>query len=177
MIKSGHFPGVEFIPVDQASHVAVRETFRKLYNACLPKEARSHLFSGVFKERKRGGSGGGGADLLVVTDAEHENLATAAATENGAAKQGDGNKAAGRGASVSGDIMSAIAESGWLGQIQSLLQLAGVVVELMCVQGASVAVCLGEGFDAVTQVGFPFIISIPFASHFKINCLTWVRYK
>uniref|UniRef100_A0A5K3EUF0 UDENN domain-containing protein n=2 Tax=Mesocestoides corti TaxID=53468 RepID=A0A5K3EUF0_MESCO len=145
-MKSGHFPGVEFIPVDYASHSAIRETFKKLYDACLPKDARSRL-GGVFKEHYRGGEGGvpGGAS-------DHENnLATAAPNEKSALGGGGGGDTGIRSRSIGG-IIAAIAESGWLEQIQSLLQLAGVLVDILGVQGTSVAVCLEDGSDVVTQI-------------------------
>ncbi|VDM31890.1 unnamed protein product [Hydatigera taeniaeformis] len=144
MMKSGQFPGVEFISVDYASYSSIRETFRKLYNACLPKGAYSRLV-GVFKERRRGGNldeGGGGGGS--ISDHEH-NLAAAMPNEKAV-----GNDGGSRGAL--GDLIAAVAESGWLEQIQSLLQLAGIVVEIMSIHGASVAVCLEDGTDIVTQM-------------------------
>eukprot|EP00108_Taenia_solium_P002239 TsM_000999000 transcript=TsM_000999000 gene=TsM_000999000 len=145
MVKSGQFPGVEFIPVDYASYSSIRETFRKLYNACLPKGAHSRLV-GVFKERRRGGSvdeGGGGGGGSI---SDHENNLAAAIPSEKAVGSDGGSRGA------PGDIIAAVAESGWLEQIQSLLQLAGIMVEIMSIQGASVAVCLEDGTDIVTQM-------------------------
>ncbi|VDK34819.1 unnamed protein product [Taenia asiatica] len=145
MVKSGQFPGVEFIPVDYASYSSIHETFRKLYNACLPKGAHSRLV-GVFKERRRGGSvdevGGGGGG----STSDHENNLAAAIPSEKAVGSDGGSRGA------PGDIITAVAESGWLEQIQSLLQLAGIMVEIMSIQGASVAVCLEDGTDIVTQM-------------------------
>lgn len=138
-MKSGHFPGVEFICVDYTSYSAIRETFRKLYNACLPKDSRSR-FGKVFKESHRGNATGeAGSDL--------ENN-VAASGEKVIGRDGGGNASRG----TPEDVIIAIAESGWLEQIQSLLQLAGVVVDIMSIQGASVAVCLENGVDIATQV-------------------------
>lgn len=145
MMKSGQFPGVEFISVDYPSYSAIRDTFRKLYNACLPKDARSRL-GGVFRERHRGG-GGGGSD-----GSDHESSNLAASSNAPGDRSGSGADGGGRGGGTQGDIITAIAESGWLDQIQSLLQLAGVLVDLMSIQGSSVAVCLEDGVDIVAQV-------------------------
>ncbi|CDS40960.1 myotubularin protein 13 [Echinococcus multilocularis] len=144
MMKSGQFPGVEFISVDYASYSSIRATFRKLYNACLPKDAHSRLV-GVFKERRRGGSideGGGGGGGFT---SDHENNLAAAVPSEKAVGSDGGSRG------VPGDIITAVAESGWLEQIQSLLQLAGIIVEIISFQGASVAVCLEDGTDIVTQ--------------------------
>lgn len=159
MVKSGQFPGVEFIPVDYASYSSIRETFRKLYNACLPKGAHSRLV-GVFKERRRGGNvdeGGGGGGGYI---SDHENNLAAAMPSEKAV----GNDGGSRGSP--GNIIAAVAESGWLEQIQSLLQLAGVVVEIMSIQGASVAVCLEDGTDIVTQASTRWLALVSTTSAF-----------
>ncbi|XP_044003006.1 myotubularin-related protein 13 isoform X2 [Aphidius gifuensis] len=45
-----------------------------------------------------------------------------------------------------------IESSEWLQQLQSLMQLSGAVIDLMDVQGSSVAVCLEDGWDTTTTV-------------------------
>ncbi|XP_011302109.1 myotubularin-related protein 13 isoform X1 [Fopius arisanus] len=45
-----------------------------------------------------------------------------------------------------------IESSEWLQQLQNLMQLSGAVIDLMDVQGSSVAVCLEDGWDATTTV-------------------------
>uniref|UniRef100_A0A183SX77 Myotubularin phosphatase domain-containing protein n=1 Tax=Schistocephalus solidus TaxID=70667 RepID=A0A183SX77_SCHSO len=141
LIKSGQFPGVEFVSVEYATHSDIRDAFQKLYKACLPKDSRSRLaaFAGMGGTTGAGSAPAGGSAAAVGSTAgggEHE------PTE----------KHPGTDASKSADIFIAISESGWLTQVQSLLQLAGVVVDVIGFQGASVAVCLEDGWDAVTQV-------------------------
>ncbi|CAH8857832.1 unnamed protein product [Trichobilharzia szidati] len=43
-------------------------------------------------------------------------------------------------------------ENGWFTYMKSLLELAGTVVDLLDLQGASVALCLENGSDVVTQI-------------------------
>uniref|UniRef100_A0A5K4FFU9 Myotubularin-related protein 13 n=1 Tax=Schistosoma mansoni TaxID=6183 RepID=A0A5K4FFU9_SCHMA len=43
-------------------------------------------------------------------------------------------------------------ENGWFIQLKSLLELAGTVVDLLDLQGASVALCLENGSDVVAQI-------------------------
>lgn len=45
-----------------------------------------------------------------------------------------------------------IENSEWLQQIQNIMQLAGAVVDLLDLQGSSVAICLEEGWDITPQV-------------------------
>lgn len=45
-----------------------------------------------------------------------------------------------------------IETSEWLQQLQSIMQLAGAVVDLMDVQCSSVMICLEDGSDVTTQV-------------------------
>lgn len=48
----------------------------------------------------------------------------------------------------------AIESSEWLNQIESLLQVAGAVVDLIDLLGASVMVLLEDGWDFTAQVRF-----------------------
>lgn len=45
-----------------------------------------------------------------------------------------------------------IETSEWLQQIQNIMQLSGAVVDLLDLQGSSVAICLEEGWDITAQV-------------------------
>ncbi|KAG5884190.1 hypothetical protein JTB14_020713 [Gonioctena quinquepunctata] len=45
-----------------------------------------------------------------------------------------------------------IENSEWLQQIQNIMQLSGAVVDLLDLQGSSVAICLEEGWDVTAQV-------------------------
>ncbi|CAG5102004.1 Similar to sbf2: Myotubularin-related protein 13 (Xenopus laevis) [Cotesia congregata] len=45
-----------------------------------------------------------------------------------------------------------IESSEWLQQLQNLMQLSGAVIDLMDVQGSSVAICLEDGWDTTTTV-------------------------
>ncbi|CAG0881950.1 unnamed protein product [Cyprideis torosa] len=45
-----------------------------------------------------------------------------------------------------------IEESGWYRQIQTLMQLSGAIVDLMDLQGASVMLCLEDGWDVTAQL-------------------------
>lgn len=45
-----------------------------------------------------------------------------------------------------------IENSEWLQQIQNIMQLSGAVVDLLDLQGSSVAICLEEGWDITAQV-------------------------
>ncbi|KAL7061824.1 hypothetical protein AAHC03_0763 [Spirometra sp. Aus1] len=141
LIKSGQFPGVEFVSVEYASHSDIRDAFRKLYKACLPKDSRSRLaaFGGMGGTTSAGGTSAGGS-------------VTAAGSSGVGGEHEPTEKHPGTDASKGADIFMAISESGWLTQVQSLLQLAGVVVDIVGFQGASVAVCLEDGWDAVTQI-------------------------
>ena len=49
-------------------------------------------------------------------------------------------------------FLRAIEESGWLNQIENILQIAGVTIDLLDVQGSSVMICLEDGWDFTTQV-------------------------
>ena len=49
-------------------------------------------------------------------------------------------------------FLKAVEESDWLGQIRSVLQIAGAAVDLLDVQGSSVMICLEDGWDLATQV-------------------------
>lgn len=45
-----------------------------------------------------------------------------------------------------------IENSEWLQQIQNIMQLSGAVVDLLDLQGSSVAICLEDGWDITAQV-------------------------
>lgn len=45
-----------------------------------------------------------------------------------------------------------IENSEWLQQIQNIMQLSGAVVDLLDLQGSSVAICLEDGWDTTAQV-------------------------
>ena len=44
-------------------------------------------------------------------------------------------------------LLRAVEESEWLKQIQSIVQIAGAVVDLLDIQGSSVMICLEDGWD------------------------------
>ncbi|XP_076471850.1 myotubularin-related protein 13-like isoform X2 [Babylonia areolata] len=48
--------------------------------------------------------------------------------------------------------LKSVQDSEWLPQLQNILQLSGAVVDLVDVQGASVMVCLEDGWDITAQV-------------------------
>ncbi|XP_022240508.1 myotubularin-related protein 13-like [Limulus polyphemus] len=50
------------------------------------------------------------------------------------------------------NFFRSIENSEWLNQLQIILQLSGVVVDLMDVQGSSVMICLEDGWDFTSQV-------------------------
>lgn len=49
-------------------------------------------------------------------------------------------------------FLHAVEESEWLKQLQSVLQIAGAMVDLLDTQGSSVMVCLEDGWDFTAQV-------------------------
>jgi myotubularin-related protein 5/13 len=71
-----------------------------------------------------------------------------ACVPSSAGADGDG----GSGGSGGSGFLQAFEESEWLPQLQSILQIAGVAVDLLDVQGSSVLISLEEGWDFTTQV-------------------------
>lgn len=128
--------------MDYPSFSEIRDTFKKFYDACLPKDSRSKL--GLLKGGASNNSSNGPGNSVPISGSPcGGGVVTAASGEHEQASGGDPT-----------DIITAISESGWLGQVKSLLELAGVVVDIMALQGCSVAVCLEDGWDVVTQVYF-----------------------
>ncbi|VDP81600.1 unnamed protein product [Echinostoma caproni] len=154
LAKHSNLRSVEFVPVDFVSQSAIADSFKILFKACLPhdsgKSSGSGGSSGVQNSPPdldpvaviAGGGGGAGGAGGVGTGAS--------CTASGTATSANLTGQTGTG-SNSTNIHTAINESGWLIQLQSLLQLAGAVVYLLDTQGSSVALCLEDGTDAVTQ--------------------------
>lgn len=49
-------------------------------------------------------------------------------------------------------VFRLVENSEWLQQLQSIMQLSGAVVDLLDLQGSSVAICLEDGWDVTSQV-------------------------
>ncbi|ESO05166.1 hypothetical protein HELRODRAFT_77859 [Helobdella robusta] len=50
-----------------------------------------------------------------------------------------------------GGMLRWIQESGWMGQIENILKVAGLAIDLIDLQGSSVMICLEDGWDFTTQ--------------------------
>ncbi|TPP56399.1 Myotubularin protein 13 [Fasciola gigantica] len=156
LAKHSNLRSVEFVPVDFFSYSAIADSFKILFKACLPHDLG-----------KSCGTGGSIGSQNSPPDLDPIGAGSAVSSGGGGGGSGGTSSAGGGGGgggtnsvNVTGqtsaslqtaNIHTAINDSGWLIQIQSLLQLAGAVVYLLDTQGASVALCLEDGTDAVTQ--------------------------
>ena len=72
-------------------------------------------------------------------------------------------------------FLHAVEESEWLKQLQSILQIAGAVVDLVDIQGSSVMMCLEDGWDFTPQVTsvmmFNLFLSVLLSQFFGLSLL------
>ncbi|VEL10466.1 unnamed protein product, partial [Protopolystoma xenopodis] len=165
LAKSDNFPGIEFFSVDYVNHSAIAASFETLFNACLPKDrgagpssgagSNTGASSGVIDSYDVGGTAsdnrtGSGASEDLGSSAGASSGLGLGSTTSGSGSGGVGGNTGTQGAQK--NIHVAMLDCGWLEQLQSLLQLAGAVVDLLDLQGASCALCLEDGRDSVAQV-------------------------
>ncbi|KAF6777609.1 hypothetical protein AHF37_03113 [Paragonimus kellicotti] len=124
LAKQSNLRSVEFVPVDFA---------------CLPTEAsKSFAQTSIL-------AAAGLASVPVASQSTGQ--------ENDAAGNAPASaQSATTTSSTVTTIHMAVHDSRWLLQLQSLLQLSGAVVDLLDIQGVTVAVCIEDGTDAVTQI-------------------------
>ncbi|KAF8561412.1 hypothetical protein P879_03099 [Paragonimus westermani] len=139
LAKQSNLRSVEFVPVDFVSQSQIADSFKNLFKACLPTEAsKSFAQTSIL-------AAAGLASVPVASQSTGQ--------ENDAA--GNAPASAQSATTTSSTVTTmhmAIHDSRWLLQLQSLLQLSGAVVDLLDIQGVTVAVCIEDGTDAVTQV-------------------------
>ncbi|KAF8571125.1 hypothetical protein P879_09237, partial [Paragonimus westermani] len=138
LAKQSNLRSVEFVPVDFVSQSQIADSFKNLFKACLPTEAsKSFAQTSIL-------AAAGLASVPVASQSTGQ--------ENDAA--GNAPASAQSATTTSSTVTTmhmAIHDSRWLLQLQSLLQLSGAVVDLLDIQGVTVAVCIEDGTDAVTQ--------------------------
>ncbi|TGZ55039.1 hypothetical protein CRM22_010521 [Opisthorchis felineus] len=140
--KQSHVRSVEFIGVEFFTHSNIAESFKSVIKACMPKD---------------GGKSSAQSNVLAAA-VNAAGLSPVASNTQNTISEGESNAwgsggfaATSQPTSSSTTVHTAIHDSGWLAQLQSLLQLAGAVVDLLDLHATSVAVCLEDGMDAVTQ--------------------------
>ncbi|CAH8570392.1 unnamed protein product [Heterobilharzia americana] len=172
MSKIFNSSSVLLSPIDYPSVSSVNKCFKGFFKACLPNDSnRSKTSTKILSAAANTAgipldhtSGGGNATNM------HSNSGTMAASHfnhnhsqsnntNSGIVNGEQTETENITTSLTTNTTTAkllnvfieAHENGWFTQLKSLLELAGTVVDLLDLQGASVALCLENGSDVVAQ--------------------------
>ncbi|CAL8101323.1 unnamed protein product [Calicophoron daubneyi] len=144
--KHSSFQSVEFVPIDFVSQSAISKSFKELFKACFPADVSKLHAAHKFLTAATNAAG------ITSAPPVQTNLQDTDANDLGSVTPGSATPTVSSTMSgTASTIHTAIFDCGWLSQVQSVLQLAGAVVYLLDIKGVSVALCLENGYDAVTQ--------------------------